>query len=153
MRNAIAPNGVHCISSRLRDCIDQGRRMNHPNPQNIVPPRTGSSDTADAPPSDWSRLGRPGMFQPRPIIIRTFWPEARVLGRGQLVGQDGPRWVVLTDFPLDIGLGLTVGQVMEDLGTLTHSICEVQTCHAGQRPEDAGKDVFISRLICRRDDL
>ena len=40
-----------------------------------------------------------------------------------------------------------------DLGTLTHSICEVQTCHAGQRPEDAGKDVFISRLICRRDDL
>ena len=99
---------------------------------------------------DWKTLGRPGMFQARPIIIRTFWPEARVLGNGTLVGQDGPRWVVLTDFPLDPGLGLTVGQVLEELGTLAHFACVVQRCQPGQRPEDAGNSVFVSRLDCRR---
>ena len=76
-----------------------------------------------------------------------------MLGSGMLVGHDGnARWILLTDFPLDPGLSLTVGQVMEDLGTLVHFACEVQTCHAGQRPQDAGKEVFISRLECRRAD-
>lgn len=126
---------------------------NTPAKDNEVP-RSHATDPVDAllQQADWTRLGRPGMFQPRPVIIRTFWPEARVLGSGTLVGQDGPRWVVLTDFPLDPGMGLTVGQVLEELGTLAHFTCEVQTCHAGRRPEDAGKDVFISRLECGRGD-
>lgn len=101
--------------------------------------------------SEWAGSGRPGLFQPRPVIIRTFWPEARVLGSGTLVGHDGEnRWILLTDFPLDPGLGLTVGQVVEELGTIIHFMGDVQTCRAGLRPGDAGKDVFISCLECRR---
>jgi len=103
--------------------------------------------------AEWAGRSWPGQFQPRPVIIRTHWPEARVLGSGTLVGHDGEaRWILLTDFPLDPGLGLTVGQVMEELGTLMHFACMVHTCRAGQRPEDAGRDVFISRLDCRRAD-
>lgn len=126
------------------------RQTAHHTINNNTPTTAANSLLRDA-----EETGRswPGQFQTRRVIIRTFWPEARVLGSGKLVGHDGSkRWIVLTDFPLDPGMGLTVGQVVEELGTLVHFACEVHTCRAGQRPEDAGKDVFISRLECRRAD-
>jgi len=97
------------------------------------------------------RLDNRGMFKPRPVVIRTFWPQADVLGPGTLTGNDGKgNWVVMTEFPMDIGTGLTIGQEIEELGTTVHYLCEVRQCRRGQRPEDVDRPVFISTLFCQR---
>lgn len=99
------------------------------------------------------RLDNRGMFKQRPVVVRTFWPEARLLGPGTLVGNDGKgNWTLRTDFPLDLGMGLTVGQTLEELETTVHYLCEVISCRRGLRPEDHGRSVFISHLRCRRAD-
>jgi hypothetical protein len=97
------------------------------------------------------RLDNRGMFKPRPVVIRAFWPRAHELGSGQLVANDGQgNWVIRTDFPLDIGMGLTIGQRLDELDSTVHYLCEVRSCRRGLRPEDEGKNVFISTLYCQR---
>jgi hypothetical protein len=97
------------------------------------------------------RLDNRGMFKPRPIVIRSFWPQAELLGSGTLTANDGKgNWVVKTDFPLEVGTGLTVGQEIAELDTVVHYVCEVRACRRGMRTEDADQPVFLSTLYCQR---
>ena len=97
------------------------------------------------------RLDNRGMFKPRPVVIRAYWPQADVLGNGTLVGNDGQgNWVVMTDFPIEPRTGLTIGQEIAELDTTVHYLCEVQQCRRGMRPEDRDRPVFLSTLFCQR---
>ncbi len=97
------------------------------------------------------RLDNRGMFKHRPVEIRSFWPEARPLGHGTLVANDGKgNWTVLTTFPLDPGSGLTIGQNLEELDSTVQYLCEVRSCRRGMRHDDQDRPVFISYLECHR---
>lgn len=97
------------------------------------------------------RLDNRGMFKPRPVVIRSFWPKSELLGTGTLTANDGKgNWVVKTDFPLEVGTGLTVGKEIAELGTVVHYVCEVRACRRGMRAEDADQPVFLSALYCQR---
>ena len=95
------------------------------------------------------RLDNRGMFKHRPVEIRTYWPEARLLGRGTLVANDGRgNWTLLTTFPLEPGIGLMVGQTLEELESTVRFLCDVRSCRRGMRQEDHDRSIFVSYLEC-----
>ncbi len=101
------------------------------------------------------RLDSRGVFKPRPVHLRVFWPQVQELGPATLVADDGQgNWVIRTSYPLDIGTSLEIKHLTpanrDEISATTRYLCEVRACRRGVRPEDAGKDVFISTLFCRR---
>jgi hypothetical protein len=97
------------------------------------------------------RLDNRGMFKPRPVVIRAFWPQPDLLGTGTLTANDGNgNWVVMTDFPIEPGTGLTIEQEIKELDTTVHYLCDVRQCRRGMRSEDHDRPVYISTLYCRR---
>ena len=130
------------------------------------PPRPHAAQTSDV---NWDtpelrellgkieglRLDNRGMFKPRPVRIKSFWPAQRDIGTGSLTANDGNgHWTVVTGFPLDPGSALTVELQVPDVGMDPAYLCEVLQSRPGQRAEDEGATppVWVNYLSARRAD-
>lgn len=101
------------------------------------------------------RLDNRGMFKPRPVHIRTFWPANTDIGPGQLTANDGNgHWTVVTRFPINPGTALTVEVATADSTVRVPYLCEVLQCRAGLRNEDLNADppIWVIYLSVQRAD-
>ncbi len=94
------------------------------------------------------RLDNRGMFKTRRVLLRRSWHSSGEAGEVLLVADPGGgRLTVLADFPLDRGDPVTIDKQLAGNTEAGILLCEVVGCRRGNRPEDAGRKVFVIELL------
>ena len=94
------------------------------------------------------RLDNRGMFKARRVLLRRSWHPSGAASEVLLVADPGSgRLTVLTDFPLDLGDPVTIDKELASNTEAGILLCEVVGCRRGNRPEDAGRKVFVIDLL------